>query len=257
MTDRYQGPAGTRPISWIPDIAVPAQRYDIPTYDRHIRRSGDDYSIAYSQLLPQGQAWPTWDATSNLMSWVSGTSQIWGDVDGRAADLLERESDPRSTLDLLPDWERAFGLPDPCVAEPLTISGRQTSLVARITMAGDQSRQFFLNLADFYEMKISVIEHAPYMGGISCGGDTTFLTESGGSRWEAGAETIRYYWTIGVAKPRLTWFRGGAGQGGIDHHLEIGLTTDMQCLFERLKPAHVELVWQLHLETLNPMEGTP
>jgi len=254
---RYDAIAGTTPITWLPDVEIPVQRFDPITYDRHVRRSGDDYVPVVIDLLPEGQAWPTWDVDSNLSKWIDGSSQIWGDVDGRADDLLVRESDPNSTLELLEDWERNWGLPDKCVAEPLTVYDRQRLLVHRITLLGSQSRQFYFDIADYFGIKIEIIEHAPYMGGISRGGDTTDETDSGWPRWEAGAETIRFYWTFGVGKPRLTWFRGGAGQGGVDHHLEIGIMTDILCLFERLKPAHVELVMELRLEQLDPMEGTP
>lgn len=256
---RYDFIAGTLAITGLPEVAVPERRFDPITYDRHVRRSGDDYVPVVTYLLPEGQAWPTWDAESNLMKWVEGSAQIWGDVDGRADDLLVRESDPRETMEMLADWERNFGLPDECVAEPLTIADRHRLLVHRVTLEGGQSRQFYLDTADYFGIEIGVVEHSPYVCGISRCGDTTDLTDSGHPRWELGAATMRFYWTIGVGRPRLTWFRcgGGGGEVGVDHHLEIGLSTDLQCLFERLKPAHVELAWELHLAELSPMEGTP
>ena len=93
--------------------------------DRHIRRSGSDYTEAFLALLPQGQAWPKHAPDSILVQGVTGLCDFWGFVDGRAADLLERESDPRLTIELLPDWERNWGLPDPCYTAPLTIDERQ------------------------------------------------------------------------------------------------------------------------------------
>ena len=58
-----------------------------------------------------------------------------------------RESDPRATIELLPDWERNWGLPDPCYTAPQTIGQRQLALVMRMTMQGAQSRAFFINVA--------------------------------------------------------------------------------------------------------------
>src|SRR5499427_5061679 len=101
--------------------------------DRHVRRSGDDYAVGMNNLLPQGLAWPRWPNTV-LQNVVQGLAQIWGFVDSRAADLLERESDPRQTIELLPDWERNWGLPDPCYQGPSTIGERQTALVGRMTI---------------------------------------------------------------------------------------------------------------------------
>jgi uncharacterized protein YmfQ (DUF2313 family) len=96
--------------------------------DRHIRRSGDEYRDAFLTLLPQGQAWPKHSIDSVLWQASDGLCKFWGYVDGRAADLLERESDPRTTVEILPEWERAFGLPDPCYSAPQTIADRQREL---------------------------------------------------------------------------------------------------------------------------------
>jgi uncharacterized protein YmfQ (DUF2313 family) len=88
--------------------------------DQHVTRSGEDYAEALQALLPQGPAWPR-DYNSTLMTVVRGLTEIWGDFEMAASLLLERESDPRITFPpqgpqsgLLPDWERNWGLPDPC-----------------------------------------------------------------------------------------------------------------------------------------------
>ena len=108
---------------------------DAPPLDRHVRRSGSDYTYAFLQLLPQGQAWPR-EQGSTLVQTCDGLSEYWGFVDGRAADLLERESDPRKTIELLPEWERAWGLPDPCFPSATTIGERQRMLVLYMTYLG-------------------------------------------------------------------------------------------------------------------------
>ena len=74
---------------------------------------------------------------------ATGLNQYWGHVDGRAADLLEIESDPRTTVELLPDWERAWGLPDPCFPNATSIAERQNMLVLVMTLLGGQSRAFY------------------------------------------------------------------------------------------------------------------
>ena len=64
--------------------------------DRHVRRLGQDYGDAFLTLLPQGQAWPKYPGTTLDLA-CRGLAEYWGFVDGRAADLLETESDPRNT----------------------------------------------------------------------------------------------------------------------------------------------------------------
>jgi uncharacterized protein YmfQ (DUF2313 family) len=230
--------------------------------DRHIRRSGSDYATQFLTLLPQGQAWPR-EPGSALVGACDGLSQYWGTVDARAADLLEQESDPRKTIELLPDWERAWGLPDPCFVQPFSIAERQRVLVLKMTLLGAQSRAFFEEVAGWLGYTITITEYSPFMAGISRCGDTTAEDKAAGGdgtkpRWEIGPPEMRFYWTVHVGQTRLTWFRSAAGQAGVDPHLRIGLAVDLECLLNRWKPAHTEIVFDYSgLSTGGSMEGTP
>lgn len=208
------------------------------------RRTGADYAQAFSALLPQGTAWPR-DPESALMRYLSGQSGIWGDVvDVRAADLLERETDPRLTTEMLAEWERAFGLPDPCVQEPSTIEARRKVLVQRMTTEGGQSRPFFYAAAMQLGYVIRIVEYSPFMAGVSRVGDTRPSGANGEKyRWEVAPTEIRFYWTVKVFGTRLSWFRVGSGQAGVDPMLRISLAEDLECIFRAWKPAHTEIVF--------------
>ena len=226
--------------------------------DRHVRRTGADYTQSFLSLLPQGYAWPR-HGDSLLVQVCRGLCEYWGFVDGRAGDLLERESDPRSTIELLPDWERNWGLPDPCYTGPLTIHDRQVALVLRMTMLGGQSRQFFYDVATFLGYTITITEWSPFMAGVSNCGDTRPIG-SQYFRWYIGPPEMRFYWTVHVTGARLTWFRSAQGQAGVDHHLEIGLAEDLECLFNRWKPAHTQIIFDysnIGGSIDDPMAGTP
>ncbi len=200
-----------------------------------LRRSGEDYAEGFAALLPTGMAWPR-EPESVLMLLVRGFAEEWARVDGRAADLLGRESDPRATIELLDQWESAFGLPDPCVAEPLTLEDRQGALLGRMTAEGAQSRAFFVRMAEDLGYEISITEYAPFMFGVSRFGDT-------GRRWEIGPPEIRFHWKVKLASARVRWFRAGSGRFGVDPHARIGLATDITCRFEKLKPAHSNVIF--------------
>lgn len=225
--------------------------------DLHIRRGPDEYTQGLASLLPQGRAWPR-DPSSVLMRLLRGLADVWGVViDPMLADLLERETDPRSTILLIEAWERALGLPDDCLSEPLGIEERQDAIVARLALKGGQSIPFFKSLAAALGYQIIIVEHSPFMAGISECGDTR-TEEGGGFRWEVGPETMRFYWTIKVVNARLTWFRAGSGQAGVDHHLEIGIASDLECVMQRYKPAHTELAFDYSGVAANgSMAGTP
>jgi uncharacterized protein YmfQ (DUF2313 family) len=238
--------------------------------DRHHRRAGSDYAAAFAQLLPRGAAWPR-EPDSVLMRVVRGLAQIWGSpgvetasdlpgttqiVDARAGDLLERESDPRQTIELLPDWERNWGLPDPCYPDATTIGERQQMLVLQMTFLGGQSRQFFYDVAAWIGHSIHITEFAPFMCGISRCGDTR--DADGVFRWFIGPPEMRFYWTAHAGQAKLVWFRASKGQAGVDPHLRIGIELDFECLLRRWKPAHTELVYDYSsLFTGGPMQGTP
>jgi uncharacterized protein YmfQ (DUF2313 family) len=329
--------------------------------DRHVTRTGSDYADAMSRLLPQGIAWPR-DVSSLLMQVVRGLTNIWGTVETRASDLLERESDPRIALELLPDWERNWGLPDPCYEAPQTIGERQKALVQRMTIVGEQSRQFFIDAAAYIGYHITINEYRPFMVGVDRVGDnrrigsplyyrdgvttnyysgfggvwSVFVPNSSGTGtpaggvdgdiyWKTNDNTIwkkvagtwyqfytavvgvtpgapdpdvwgayprdqfgnpllndrgvqvaigeyssypyvlgpltnRYYWTVHVDTARLTWFRlgGGGGQTGIDPHLRIGLALDLECLLNKWKPAHTQIIFDYSGLTVGgSMAGTP
>ena len=224
------------------------------------RRSADDYAQGFGHLLPVGRAWPR-DEDSVLMRLVRGLSEIWGvRIDASAADLIEIEADPRRTIALLAEWERAYGLPDECVAEPLSVGQRQAALVARMTTMGGQSRAFFVDVARALGYSIFIDEFSPFMAGVSACGDTR---ETGAAsepfRWEIGDVDMRFFWRVRVVGVALTWFRAGSGQAGVDPHLRIGIASDLECLLRRWKPAHTEIVFAYAdaAGALNPLSGTP
>lgn len=255
--------------------------------DQHVTRTGEDYADAMQGLLPPGQAWPrAWD--SALMLVVRGLTRIWGDFEIRASKLLEVESDPRITLELLPDWERNWGLPDPCYQSPQSIYERQFALVRRMTIEGAQSREFFIGIAAEIGYTITISEYRPFFIAMDGCGDcrvygagvtpTTPMRNQWGqlimdpngdqpvaqgalSEWPCyglGPLMNRYYWTVHVAQAKLVWFRVTSGQCGVDPHLRIGIADDLECLLNRWKPAHTQIIFDYSgLETGGDMAGTP
>lgn len=206
--------------------------------------SADDYTQTIVALYPPGWGWEAFDGSDESL-WAQGFAVVWGDpFDTTAAKLLVVESDPRQTVDLLPDWERNWGLPDPCLDEVLSIGDRQIALVTKMTLIGGSSRQFFIDLAATLGYTINFIrEYSPYVTGISKCGDVR--DENGFPRWQLGPGELRFWWNIHIGATRLTWFRTGAGGGqcGIDPLLRIALATDLECLFRRYKPAHTNIIF--------------
>lgn len=186
----------------------------------HVRRSGDDYAGALANLLPTGLAWPR-DLASTLMKVVSGLGQVWGTVDSRAADLLERESDPRITEELLPDWERNFGVID---AGTISFFTRHQLLVWWMTLEGSPSRQFFIGVAALFGYDITITEFSPFVCGTSRCGDTRHLNPD---------DPKRYRWEIGPVENRFVWLVTALNSSSVL----------LDPLFKRFQPAHTAVVF--------------
>lgn len=105
----------------------------------------ENYLHQLQSLLLRGAAW-TREVGSTLTNLLTGIAQEFARVDARTDDLIS-ESDPRTTNELLEDWERVAGLPDPCVTTDQTIEQRRVALVSKVTMQGGQSRQYFIDMA--------------------------------------------------------------------------------------------------------------
>lgn len=108
--------------------------------------TANDYLSQLQALLPRGLAWAreqTGVLTRLLLAWADEFAR----VDLRCDELVN-EADPRTTFELLADWERVAGLPDNCVTIAQTIEQRRAALVSKLVYAGGQSRAYFIGLAE-------------------------------------------------------------------------------------------------------------
>jgi uncharacterized protein YmfQ (DUF2313 family) len=228
--------------------------------DNHVRRDGADYALAYIRELPNGQAWPK-EPGSTLVEGCNGLNEYWGTVDGRIADFLEIESDPRLTHELLPEWERAFGLPDECFPATQSEEDRRRMLVFKMTLLGGQSREFFQGVAKWSGHPITISELSPYMAGLSeCGDTRNEYDETGLYRWYLGGEEQRFYWSINAETAVLDWMRAGdpGSEVGVHHMLEIVTASPLDCLLQRWKPAHTIMTFDYSsLISAGPEAGLP
>ncbi len=117
--------------------------------------------------LPIGWAWPR-DPQSVGAKLLRAHAAELAALEAGIAALLE-EADPRTTTLLLEEWERALGLPDPCMPLNATIEQRRRALVARVIAQGGQSRQYFTDLAAALGYAITIQEFRPFRVGSRIG----------------------------------------------------------------------------------------
>jgi uncharacterized protein YmfQ (DUF2313 family) len=188
--------------------------------------NASDYLQQLQAVLLRGKAW-TRDAGSVMSQLLAGIAEEFARVDLRADELLY-EADPRTTNELLADWERNFGLPDPC-GEQLgnTISLRRDVLVYKVTSLGGQSKQFYIDLAARLGFTVTITEFKKYT--VTSAVNEAMNGEDWVFAWQvnAPAETVRTM-TVksGVNEPFNAWGN------------EI-----LECNISRLKPAHTHVLF--------------
>lgn len=193
-------------------------------------------------LLPSGQAWNR-EPDSNLTVTLSIMASEFSKIHSRADDLIN-EADPRSTSEMLEDWESVAGLPDTCTGAEDTIQERRHALTNKITSQGGQSRAYFLGIAENLGYDITIEEFRPFVCGLSeCGlgqlSEGQFITTYG----ITDQEDIRFNWKVAVLGPRVTWFQCGASECGKDPLAKISFAADLECVFRQKAPAHTNLIF--------------
>lgn len=169
------------------------------------------YTELLLRLMPRGPAWAQ-GADSRLRQLLSGLAAELARVDERAQDLLA-ESYPGSTSELLVDWERVTGLPDPCVGELEGLAQRRAAVLARLGTLAEQRPDFYVSLAATLGFQVSVGEFAT----AHCG--TAVCTDPIGAGYA-------YAWEIVV-------------DGTYEPPAER-----LECALRRIAPAHTTLIFR-------------
>lgn len=214
----------------------------------------DQYRAMLQKLLPWGIAWPR-AARKNLTNLLMALAHELACLHSRALDLI-READPRTTLEMLPDWERALGLPDPCTGPLETVDQRRLAVVTRLTEIGGQSPQYFVQLAASLGFDVEVVEYGPFQVGHSEVGEA--LT-NGQKPFQVGishvgealTNNVDWLFTWAIVTGDLTVRDFLVGQGTAGDPLRTWGNDLLECVLERAAPAHTLLLF-LYRKVLQP-----
>lgn len=192
-------------------------------------RDAAAYADQLKSLLPRGAAWSV-PPGSALDAFLLGFAEEFARLDRRGTDLM-READPRTTLEMLADWERVAGLPDSCYAAPDNLPERRVALAQKVTGLGGQSRAYFIDLAARLGWDIEIEEHRPARIGMRLGGRLNSLD------WA-------HTWTVHIlpfdGDPSEDPFR--IARAKIGDRMGVRLrgwgAIDLECVIRRAAPAH-------------------
>ncbi|SNT29105.1 Uncharacterized protein YmfQ in lambdoid prophage, DUF2313 family [Noviherbaspirillum humi] len=192
--------------------------------------SAIDYLRQLQALLPHGAVWPRNDDAA-LTRLLQAAADELARIDARSEQLVS-EADPRTTAELLADWERNAGLPDPALVVAglsQSVAQRRTALVTRLTTVGGQSPAYFIALAGALGYTVTITDFKPFQAGVSrCGARLT------NGAW-------RHAWQVNGALNTVTPFR--AGQSAAGDPLNAWGNQLLEAVLSRFKPAHTTVLF--------------
>lgn len=193
--------------------------------------STDEVLAALWDLMPPGPIWER-GGDSRLDALLEGLAGELAELLSQTGDLVA-EADPRTTSDLLADWERVLGLPEPCDPSPSTDEDVRRGLVhAKLTATGGQSPSYYKAIADRAtgeDCTITEYTEAVFRAGHSRAGDPLY-----GRPW-------RFWWDISIPNVDPTNFRAGAGTAGLQLATYPSGVAQLACIIESIRPAHTRV----------------
>lgn len=185
--------------------------------------SPEEYGQLLKNLLPSGAAFVREPGT-NLEQLLLGLAVEFSRVEARA-DQLAVEVNPLNSVELLPDWERAAGLPDKCSGQlETTLQGRRNAVIAKLASTGGQSVQYFIEVAAALGYTITITEFRPFQVGRSRVGEA--LTNG---PWQ-------FAWQINAPGVTVVSFR--VGLSAVGEALRTWGNDTLECKIRQIAPAH-------------------
>ncbi|MCK5602849.1 DUF2313 domain-containing protein, partial [Candidatus Pacearchaeota archaeon] len=122
----------------------------------------EDFLPTLQHLLPPGSLW-TKLADAELTKLLRAISYSFTNVLRRGKNLID-EADPRTTNELLPDWERLLALPE-CTPGPTALEERRNEVVSKLNGFKDPNTQNIIDLASELGYTISIRTFKPFVAG--------------------------------------------------------------------------------------------
>lgn len=187
-------------------------------------RTAADYAAALRALLPPGRACAAGPGTV-WAGLLSALAEELARHDVRCAQLAA-EADPRTTVEMLADWEALLGLPTPCMdGETNSESQRRAAVVEALTARTGQTPADYVAIAAALGFAVTVTEFRPWTPldppGSPIYGDAWAYTV----RIAAPATTVRAWTPLDSPGLPLRWWGN----------------TGLECALARHRPAHTIL----------------
>lgn len=189
--------------------------------------SVEGYTERLLQALPPGVAWRR-DPDSVFAKLAAALAVELALVDARADDLLD-EADPRTTEELIDEWERALALPDECFAAAVTLEDRRAAVLSKLTGVAEPTVVGLEALATAIGVPATITEAFQAKVGVSVAGGPLNGAPWAHSFYVHGGATTVTTAAVGTAR---------AGDSLRDWGSEV-----LECAIRAAKPAHTQAIY--------------
>ena len=187
---------------------------------------------ALERHLPEGVAWLAWRTPGKVAFLLFRALCRSFDDAWVALCRLSAELDPRSTVDMITDWETAVGLPDPCLPNAVTLEERRYWVMWRLAKRRWSTAQDWFDLAAIFGIELRLTPG-------------WYIQEP--SLYEIQYPSLYLMPKLGRFRLYLDITDGCGGNGyPYSYPMAYGFAsrcTDFQCIIERIRPSNVAIVW--------------
>ncbi len=190
--------------------------------------------------IPTGIAWDAYRIPGKkLFKLLKAFSSLY-DLMSEALCELIGELNPFTTERMIEEWERALGLPDPCLPDALTLEERRFWVVWRLTKRRWTTAEEWKELASYFGLTISItpgwLVQKPALYAFSYP-----------RRYDLFPKLGRFRVYIDVLGLDVYGYPYGGEGGGLGYPIPYGISAPafdrFRCLIDRVKPANVVVIW--------------
>ena len=192
----------------------------------------EENATLLAKHLPSGRVWSSgFDINSNMGKLIRGLCVEFYRLEVLTKRISD-ETDANLTDDLLPDWERSVGIPDDCFGNNATIEERRRQVILKLSnFGGVQKAGDFVRVAGLFGLTVKVTPSGGSLGTFPLIFPLPFFYSARSATHTIFVEILDYE-DSDVGFP-------------LDFPIQfsIGATNFLQCIFNVLAPANVQVVF--------------
>jgi uncharacterized protein YmfQ (DUF2313 family) len=221
----------------------PSQRYLKGVLEMPTPQGIAKYLQLLKNLFPKGLAW-NW-VKEDKIGLIESMASEFCRVEEKATNLLDIELDPRTSVELLTDWETLLGLPDECTPDNIILQDRQKIAGQRLAAQGGVSAAYLEDLILRLGFDSEVSDFVPFRAGWSRVGDR--LTNDFDNQFRVGINRVgeqlrvtgwRFVFNVDLEATSVTYFR--VGQNRVGERLVLFENETVECAVYKYKLAHMQ-----------------